>query len=230
MPLADRMSSTMMPWNMSASIRGSSARPTGIAPFSAGGVATSSGAGGRQFSLGPRGSSVAPSPLLHYGRATSIVGGLDDFAPAPEDFGSDDIPGHGTPHPDIYDRRTAESQFEQFGTAANVDTQTAGNAAWIRGALDSESLNFLSFVEAAVQHSIDQSLEDQLQADAEGQGLDTGIVVKDRSIEFETLLPPSGNSNVVAAQALLHVLALGTKDLLQVLQHEAFGSISLCPI
>ena len=41
------------------------------------------------------------------------------------------------------------------------------------------------------------------------------------------LLPPQTNTIIVAAQAFLHILALGTKHMLKVEQSEAFGSINL---
>lgn len=47
------------------------------------------------------------------------------------------------------------------------------------------------------------------------------------SITFEQLLPPSQNTNVVAAQGILHVLALATKDFISVEQEVAFGDIVL---
>ena len=46
-------------------------------------------------------------------------------------------------------------------------------------------------------------------------------------IDFDQLLPPLNNSRVVAAQGLLHVLALVTKNGLIAHQEEAFGPIGL---
>lgn len=47
------------------------------------------------------------------------------------------------------------------------------------------------------------------------------------TITFEKLLPPQHNTEIVAAQGLLHVLSLATKGLIDVEQNEAFGDIDL---
>ena len=54
-----------------------------------------------------------------------------------------------------------------------------------------------------------------------------GLTVVLREILFATLLDPEMNSKVVAAQGLLHCLALATKGLLSVRQEEDFGDIWL---
>ena len=46
-------------------------------------------------------------------------------------------------------------------------------------------------------------------------------------IEFDQLLLPTNNTCVVAAQGLLHVLTLVTKNALVAEQDETFGPISL---
>ena len=46
-------------------------------------------------------------------------------------------------------------------------------------------------------------------------------------IDFDQLLLPTNNTCVVAAQGLLHVLTLVTKDALVAEQDETFGPISL---
>ena len=72
-------------------------------------------------------------------------------------------------------------------------------------------LNFLSFVETAIQEKLGQA----------EQSARTG------SIDFDDLLPISNNTRIVAAQGLLHVLSLGTKSMIRVQQDSAFGSITL---
>lgn len=190
-----------MPWN-SASVRVSSVRPSG-AIFSAGGFQTSSVAGG----LSRRGSRMpTASPLLGRGRVSPQVQEFDDCHIPLDDTG--DQGAH--PHP------TIEEEFEAFGLAAGVDTQTAGTAAWVRQALNSESGNFLGFVEAGIRRA-DQNRDAESDADEEPRG----------SVEFETLLPPASNTRIVAAQGLLHVLALATKNILHVEQEQAFGPINM---
>ena len=186
-PLDDRHLSSMMPWNQSAGSR----RPTG-------GFPTSASIGGAGLPLRPPGRRssrlTSASPLMGRG---AVGGDIDELQ----------LPGSDA---DI--AMTGADEFELFGPAAQVDTQTAGQSQWQRAALDGESVHFFEFVQAGIEKR-DQG-ED---ADPELKG----------TVEFETLLPPESHSTIVAAQALLHVLALGTKNLLAVEQEEAFGGISL---
>jgi len=56
---------------------------------------------------------------------------------------------------------------------------------------------------------------------------DPNTLSKTRSIAFHTLLPPRENTTAVAAQGLLHVLALAMRGLLFVGQEVPFGEIRL---
>ncbi len=91
--------------------------------------------------------------------------------------------------------------FDVFGAAAGVDTQTAGTGQWVRDALDKESNNFFEFV----RNSIEEKGEDELSQGEIGQG------GEDKCVTFEELFDPEQNSAVVAAQAFYHVLSLATK-------------------
>ncbi|KXS94878.1 hypothetical protein AC578_1501 [Pseudocercospora eumusae] len=101
---------------------------------------------------------------------------------------------------------SGEDEFELYGAAAVVDTQKAAESQWQRAALTGESSNFLEFVQSAI--------------DREEDGMHVGIA-------FESLLPPANNTRIVAAQALLHVLSLGSKGVLKVEQREQFDEIWL---
>ncbi|KAF2839785.1 hypothetical protein M501DRAFT_1010816 [Patellaria atrata CBS 101060] len=183
-----------MPWNLSAT-RNSSLRAT-LPP----GAATSTL--GRPSS---RSRYVSASPLLRHSRGdlTYLGSDLDD----------DDIGGplfSDGPQGERGERHDPTTQdFEAFGPAAYVDTQTAGETQWLRSALDAEGMNFLSFVEARLEER--------------GAGIQTEGA-RDGEVGFAELLPPAVNSNVVAAQGLLHVLGLATKGLLGVRQ-EGVGEI-----
>lgn len=239
-PLADR-NSTLMPWNISASIRGSSARPRTQPPSIGGRYQSSSIGGGPALSPGHRASSiVAPSPLVGRGQPAISTAENDDldldndpgtFFPANDlesgTQGPRSTHGHDE-HPTINPRTlNTQEEYEVFGAAAAVDTQTAGTAAWMRSTLDSESMNFLSFVEAAIQEkvAVNKTQEQNGQEQDEDEG--DGTTGEKSFVDFATLLPPTQNSAVVAAQGLLHVLSLGTKAMLQVGQGEAFGAITL---
>lgn len=189
-PLDDRHLSSVFPWNQSAGSR----QPTD------GGHPTSASFGGPLNLFGRRGSRLtSASPLV----------GRDPLAgqPAGEiQFPDSDIAMGGF---------TGEEDFELYGPAAQVDTQTAAQSQWQRAALGAESANFMDFVRSAVD-------EAKQTADLDEEDDESA-----RSISFGDLLPPETNSNVVAAQAFLHVLSLGTKDLLKVQQQESFGPITL---
>lgn len=99
------------------------------------------------------------------------------------------------------------SDFQLYGPAAGVSTQTAAESQWIRATLDHESNNFLEFLKFEIA----------------GKDSNEG----ERSVLFEELLPPPQHTNIVAAQALHHVLALATKGLIRVKQDEHYGPIAL---
>jgi meiotic recombination protein REC8 len=199
--------SLAMPWNVSASQRFSTLQH--LRPSRAGSISSALPPHGRLTSASPllgrgatlpdrlsRQGSLALGPA---GAPTSSVGGVDfDLG----GYGIDaDVSMHDADAP-----MNTQDRFELLGPAANVDTQEAGTSQWMRAVLDTESGNFLDFVEAEIERRKD----------------DGGDV-----IEFETLLPPEMNTAVVAAQGLLHCLALATKGLLSVKQEEDFGDIVL---
>lgn len=93
---------------------------------------------------------------------------------------------------------SALDDFELYGPAAGVDTQTAGHDDWIDGALRKEEERFLDFVDAEMERS--------------GK----------TEITFEQLVPTETNNQIVAAQAFLHVLGLASKGVLEVTQDEGF--------
>jgi meiotic recombination protein REC8 len=194
-PLDDRHMSSVFPWNQSTGSR----RPTAL--FSAGG--TSATGGYPLPSLSRRGSRLPTASPLG-GRGFDVVNEDDDFhlAVSNVNLGA-----------------TAEDEFELFGPAAQVDTQTAAESQWVRAALDGESANFLEFVKAGIDEA------DQGHAAAPlGNEEDENMM---GCIEFDQLLPPKNNTRVVAAQGLLHVLTLVTKHTLVAEQEETFGPIRL---
>lgn len=201
-PLDDRRLSSILPWNQSTGSR----RPTGV--FGSTSVA---GAGVQLAPLGRRGSRLqSGSPLVGRGLPGADLRSMDELRQelySDEMGGADDV--------DMMDL----DDFELFGPAAQVDTQTAAQSQWQRAILDGECLNFLEFVQAGIEEA-DQGREQTTAGDEDDE-------VLKGSVEFEALLPPESNSQIVAAQGLLHVLTLGTRGLLQVDQEEAFGPIGL---
>ena len=117
----------------------------------------------------------------------------------------------------------AGDDFELHGPAAGVDTQTAAKSQWMRAALDAESNNFLDFVKTEIATKAARAARcEEAEHDLPGAG-----VAGPDSVFFEVLLPPTQNTTTVAAQALLHVLALATKGMLHVEQKEHYGPIGL---
>ncbi|KAF2721219.1 hypothetical protein K431DRAFT_312718 [Polychaeton citri CBS 116435] len=114
---------------------------------------------------------------------------------------------------------TGEEAFELFGPAATMDTQIAGQSQWQSSILDKESGDFLTFMKDAIAHA-DIQRASLVGEDVIGYG-------EQGTIQFETLLPPESNSYIVASQALLHVLALVTRDMIVAKQTGLFESITL---
>ncbi|KAF2741177.1 hypothetical protein EJ04DRAFT_530763 [Polyplosphaeria fusca] len=206
-PLAldDDLGLSAMPWNISASIRGSSAIPR-------------SGRAGAPSSLtGPPGSlrhrtgrMISASPLHGRGQPGGLetlggLGGDEDFG----NFPSDDF---------------------DFGGPAGFDSSSVAGAAIAQPSvrmhegLTVEGGNFLAFVHDAIadkrrrhQESLGD-LDDPLQVEA---AADVDEVL------FEEILPPTENSRRVAAQGFMMALTLGTRGILDVKQGELYGEIVL---
>lgn len=203
-----------MPWNTyAASSRAGSIRP---AP-SAAGVSSSVGGPG-PFDIAPPSVSrrisrlISESPLERRRLGlSSQVGSLvlqedTDVGGDGDDFDIEDSE---------LDRRLAgnlDEDFELYGPAAAVSTQEAADSQWLAATLEQEAFNFLSFLETTIQQ---KEAENELKTDEQ------------QMITFEELLPSQENTNVVAAQGLLHVLSLATKNLIRVRQTEDFGDIML---
>jgi hypothetical protein len=186
--LQDYPSSALMPWNISASLRGSKTgslarRLTSASPLIGRGSVMLGEIDG--FSLMQEGDEVM------YGRD-------DDFGSPPGGFSNGNAASSSHAHG--FESQGAASEFEVFGAAANVDTQTAGTSQWVRQALDKESNNFFEYV----RNTIDEKTVAGEDVEMEGEE-------KGGFVTFEELFSVDANSCVVAAQAFYHVLCLATK-------------------
>jgi hypothetical protein len=216
-PLEDRRLSSLLPWNVSA---GSRARSTSTHGRQPGGGGFFSRRGSRLISASPLQTHGA-HPLYQHKFIDMQDGGEAFQLPMPDTLLTS---GGGD---DNYTGGEGES-YELFGPAARVDTQTAGKSQWQLTALIGESANFLDFLRAAIESS----------ASTGGQGDETMSSIPHaedpaedgKSVTFRTLLPPEENSTVVAAQAFLHVLSLGTRNFLRVKQVVDFGEMKLSVI
>ena len=213
--------SLQFPWNRSASARdsrqGSIGRGLGFGS-SIGGFGTS---GGRQSSI-----PIIGGPTSMDRRASRITSASPLIGRGgPQRYSDLEVPSFddenellGGPSTSI-----AGDDFQLHGPAAGVDTQTAAKSQWLRAALDAQSNNFLEFVKTEVASKAARVDADQADEDE----LSTGHITTPNSVFFGELLPPSQNTKTVAAQALLHVLALVTKGMLNVGQKEDYGPIEM---
>jgi meiotic recombination protein REC8, fungi type len=203
--LPDLPSSALMPWNVSASLRGSKG-PASLASK-------------RMTSASPligRGSAL-PGDLNQYMEDDEIMYGRGD------DFGEGRAPSSSHAH-GFESQGAGDEEFEVFGPAANVDTQTAGTSQWVRQALDKESNNFFEYVRNSIDEKVPEELglgQDEIDG---GVGKAKG---KAREVEggsgyvtFEELFDEERNTAMVAAQAFYHVLCLATKHRVWVVQDE----------
>lgn len=210
--------SSGMPWNISAS-RQSSAQPLGSGLM----ARLSSSVGGilggmelaRPSTLGRPGSRLtSASPLL--GRGLSRLGSQDLVDPSRLTLNDNEFA-------DLDQRLGAglDVDFELYGPSAAVDTQTAQQSQWVTATLENEAHNFLVFLQEKIREGVGR--DDQGGEEAEKAEHST----EHDSVTFSELLPPEQNSHVVAAQGLLHVLALATKGMLELYQEVAFGEIEI---
>ena len=169
-------------------------------------------------SLGRRGSRfTTPSPLLaksgHMPRLSRVSSFEIMTQPHILDSGQDDeLPEFDDPEMGM--RGASETtDFELYVPAAPVPSQQAAQSQWMKETLEKESHNFLLFLDARINEQIEAT-----------EDIDSPAA---SCITLDELLPPSTNTQMVAAQALLHVLALATKDLIEVIQTEVFGQITL---
>ena len=104
--------------------------------------------------------------------------------------------------------------FDIGGPPSLSSAQQAVHDPWSAATLETEAQNFFAFLQTQI---LSQRQQDGLPDDEPS----------DRSATFEELLPPRLHGKAVASQALLHVLALASKDLIDVEQVDAFGNITL---
>lgn len=220
--------SSVMPWNISALQAGSqraasrgtlsSAQPTRLSQ--------------QRQQLVERGRSVpgsrvtSASPL--HGRGSVVSRQASWTFDLPEGVGSSSGAGDNgiglpmSPGTGGGEQMGAQTQFDLFGPAAFVDTQTAGASQFIRHVLDAESGNFHAFLKDALrEQGVDVDRAEILRTPHDEGALASRIefdVDPQRGITFETLLPSIGNSHVVAAQGLLHALTLATKGMIWIRQ------------
>jgi len=107
-----------------------------------------------------------------------------------------------------------DDEFELYGPAAAVDTQTAAETQWVTGALAQEGRNFFEFVQTEMlKHG-----------DSDGEPA--------QEITLDELLPPEQHTRIVASQAFLHLLSLAMMGMVWTRQEGKFCApihLSLVP-
>lgn len=216
-------------------MRGSSVRPGSRNLLSEGGFGTSSISGAPLGGLGglggpssrPGSRLVSATPSRGRLEVTPTAAPTDDHDEPVVDLLAidfNDEQGDSSQGSDPAEATAAlgpTQEYEIFGLAAAMETQEANQPEWIRRTLDREAINFLSFVQASISRAVEREEEDTQASDKARDD--------EASIAFDTLLPPATNTRIVAAQGLLHVLTLVTKDMLHAEQDAAFGPIDLRP-
>ena len=210
-----------MPWNISASVRGSRqgslAQGRGF-PSSAGGFPTSA--------AGPSNLPSAQAGIAGAfdRRASRITSASPLVGRGPERHGDIELPQHHDDDDEALlggrassDDHQAMDDFQLYGPAAGVDTQTAAQSQWMKATLNQESGNFLEFIRAEIEERVRSAQQES--ADVAG--------ISRTSIAFDEILPPEQHSATVAAQGFHHVLTLATKGLIDVEQLVGYGPIRM---
>jgi meiotic recombination protein REC8 len=106
-----------------------------------------------------------------------------------------------------------------YDSSMGDDSTEEDSRAAMLAALDKDSGNFLAHIATAIQ---------KVAFDEEQQAAELDIEPSEvNEILFSLLLPPELTQAHVAAHAFLHVLTLGTKNLLRVKQNHPFGEMSM---
>lgn len=232
-PLSDRLSD--MPWNTYAASSQQGSRHGSVRPLMSAARASSSVGGPAAFDFVPPSSRgnrlsrlIAESPLEQRRqllRQASITSGAGQRGEVGTPSAGEDDFTMGDIADDELDKQLAGNMSESFelhGPAATVSTQEAASSQWLAATLEQEAANFLLFVHDAIrkkQKGKDGGAQDDAGNEGEQERLTSAI--------FEELVPPERNTNLVAAQGLLHVLSLATKALISVQQEEGFGDIKI---
>lgn len=197
--LDDQQIFSAMPWNISASKRGSSAIPL------SGRITTLSEQGRQGSRAGSR--MVSASPLLRH--STGRIGDFEALQSVDSDaFEGDDF---------VYAALTSDP-IETKGSGFQL-------AVRVREALSAEGGNFFAFVTEAIAEKRNRALSDSSQVPDGNQSRATEV----SQITFDELLPPHATNRLVACQGFLMLLSLGTKGLLDIQQPHAFEDITTNP-
>ncbi|CAI6339149.1 unnamed protein product [Periconia digitata] len=210
--LDENQLSSAMPWNISASLRGSSAVPRSARALLTGSMgATSSLTAARRAAR-----LVSASPLHGRGQNNdmqNLMQGFDEGINSFDDYAGFEGPGFSSDMP--------------VAATAPADREEEEEEGGVREVLGVEGEHFIDFVADA----IDEKRRGREQgADKQMPGVENSHSVNDDDSEevlFEELIPPQRNNKVVASQALMMALTLGSKGLLHVRQDEEYEEIGL---
>ncbi|EEH33477.2 Rad21/Rec8 N terminal domain-containing protein [Paracoccidioides lutzii Pb01] len=247
-PLYDDGSSHM-PWNITASIRGSQPGSSvhsrqfllsvggfssigGPRSIASGGVPDGSAVGGSSAVFGRRmGRITSASPLA--GRGIARPGMSDIPISDDEEFDLSNLDSNLVlDHSVVEEGGGSPLGLRRSQHHGSFDTQMAAETQWPAATLDQESVNFLDFVRTKIMEESERVKADTVIAAADGDPDDADVV----EITFSSLLPPTDNSHVIATQAFLHTLMLATRGALCVRQEDGirypdrqdeFGEISM---
>ena len=153
-------------------------------PSSAGGRSSLPSVAAGPTSLDRRASRMpSASPLV--GRGHQRYSSLE-LAPGEDEH--EPLGGRNISHDPAFD------DFQLYGPAAAVDTQTAGQSQWMRATLNQEAHNFLDFVKAEITTLAANASDDEDELSGNG--------VSRSSVSFERLLPPTQHSKHCTTSSL----------------------------
>ncbi|EKG17980.1 hypothetical protein MPH_04788 [Macrophomina phaseolina MS6] len=209
----ERDLSQMFPWNVTASVRDSSLAPSARRALGFGGSGISSTGGpsslaGRAAFPGRRSRIISESPLHGRGQHDNLE---EVLSSEPGDLREDTIGGIGG---DI-SIGADDEEFELYGPAAAIDTQTANESHFARTVFAKEMEHFGMFV------------FDSLKRKEEAAAAERGETGGGKEILFKDALPPDSTTRIVAAQGFMHLLALASLGRVTARQDEPFAEIGM---
>lgn len=202
------------PWSANASARASSVAASARNALGFGGHGFPSSVGGPSSigiagSLGHRTSRMVSASPLH-GRGASHGQAIAGQEMEPEEVFDDTLGAFNS------DAAIGDDEFELYGAAAGVDTQTANQSQFANAQFDHQMVQFGEFIFETMQKK--KANEDE---DEEGQ------VDQNDEVLFEELIDPDKNTKIVAAQGFMHLLGLATQGRVAVRQDEPYSDIGI---
>ncbi|KAK8174622.1 Rec8 like protein-domain-containing protein [Phyllosticta citribraziliensis] len=200
------------PWSVTASARASSVAASARNALGFGGHGLPSSAAGPSSigvagSLGRRGRRMISASPLH-GRGPRGLENAENEQ-EPEEVLEETLGAFDS------DMAIDNDEFELYGAAAGVDTQTANQSQFAHAQFDHQMVQFGEFIFETMQKK------------KAGDDDEAGEVDKHDEVLFGELIRPESNTKTVAAQGFMHLLGLATQGRITVQQDEPYSDIAI---